>query len=73
MALLVRAHAIRETPTVWKPSEEAAPLPAQAVVDLGFLEGGLSKKRDMGRRSTEGVRGVCADVHVLADVHVHIL
>ena len=52
------------SPTVWKPSEEAAPLPARAVVGLGFLEGELSKKRDIGRRSTEGVRGVCADVHV---------
>ena len=58
----------KTSPTVWKPSEEAAPLPARAVVGLGFLEGELSKKRDMGRRSTEGVRGVCAE-----DVHVRIL
>ena len=72
MALLVRAHAIRETPTVWKPSEEAAPLPAQAVVDLGFLEG------DCRRNATwvggaQRVCAECADVHVLADVHVRIL
>ena len=41
--------------------KEAAPLPARAAVGFGFLEGELSKKRDMGRRSTEGVPGsVCA-------------
>ena len=52
------------SPAVWKPSEEAAPLPARAVVGFGFFEGELSKKRDMGRRSTEGVRG-CACAYPL--------
>ena len=41
--------------------KEAAPLPARAAVGFGFLEGELSKKRDVGRQSTGGVRGsVCA-------------